>query len=69
MITKSSVVKIQNLVLNPKSQPNKLNFEQQKNFYLSMFPVKINDKIFQNKEQTLFWGDFCPKGIFPKNTG
>ena len=69
MITKSSVVKIQNLVLNPKSQPNKLNFEQQKKFYLSMFPVKINDKIFQNKEQTLFWGDFCPEGIFPKNTG
>ena len=68
MITKNSVVEIQSLIVNPKSWPNKLNSEQY-HFYLSMFPAKINDNIFQNKEKTLFWGHFCPKGIFPKNTG
>ena len=26
-------------------------------------------KIFQNKEKTLFWGHFCPKIIFLKNSG
>ena len=39
------------------------------NFYLSTFPAKINDTNFQNKEKTVFWGHFCPKGIFPKNYG
>ena len=28
------------------------------NFYLSMFPTKINDKIFQNKGKILFCGHF-----------
>ena len=33
------------------------------------FPAKINDNIFQNKEKTLFWVHFCPKRIFPQNSG
>ena len=68
MITKSTEVEIQNLVVNPKSGPVKPNSEQ----YQVLFKYvssKINDKIFQNKEKTLFWGYFCPKGIFPKNSG
>ena len=36
------------------------------NLYLSMFPAKINDKIFQNKEKTLCWGGFCPKKFLQK---
>ena len=41
----------------------------QDNFYLSTFPAKLNDKIFQNKGKTLFGGKtpFCPKGIFPEH--
>ena len=31
-----------------------------------MFPAKINNKIFQNKEKTLFWGGFCPKKFLQK---
>ena len=31
------------------------------NFYLSVFPAKINNKIVQNKEKTLFWGHFRTK--------
>ena len=38
-----------------------------KNFHLSMFPAKISDKIFKNKEKKTFWGHFCPKKIFPIN--
>ena len=32
-------------------------------------PAKIYDNIFQNKEKFLFWGHYCPKGIFLKNSG
>ena len=66
MITKISIVEIQKLVVNPKSRPVKSNSDQY-NFLLSKFPAKINGKLFQNKEKTLFWGHSWPKGIFPKN--
>ena len=39
------------------------------NFYLSTFPAKINDKVFQNEEKSLFWVHCYTKGIFPKNSG
>ena len=67
MITKSSIVEIQNLFVDPKSWHVKSNSEQY--FYLSTFPAKINGKIFQIKEKTLFWGHFCTKGNFPKSSG
>ena len=63
MIAKSSIMEIQSFVFNPKSKPNFLNF------YSIMFPTKIIDKTFQYKEKSLFWGVFCPKGIFPKTLG
>ena len=69
MITKSSVVEIQNLVVNPKSRPTNPTLN---NFHLSAIPAKINAKIFQNKEKTLFAFFcflFCPKGFLPKNSG
>ena len=62
MIKKSSIVEIQNLVMNPKSQSVRSNSEQYQ-FLLSTFPAKINDKIFQNKEKTHF-GVILPKVIF-----
>ena len=64
MITKSSVVEIQNLVVNPKSRPTNPTLN---NFHLSAIPAKINAKIFQNKEKTLlcvFLFFVLPKGIF-----
>ena len=59
-------MKIQNLILNPKSGPVKSNSDT--NFVLTSFPAKVNDKIFQNKEKNIFWGHFSPKGISPKKT-
>ena len=49
MITKSSVMEIQNLAVNLKSQPLSRTLDTY--FYLSKFPAKINDKVFQNKEK------------------
>ena len=45
MITKSSIVEIQNLVVNAKSRPFRSNSEQ----YQVLFKY-----VFQNKEKTLF---------------
>ena len=53
MITKNSVVEIQNLLMNPKSRPVKSNSEQYQ-FLFKYISGKINDKIFQN----------LPKGNF-----
>ena len=58
---------IQNLVMNPAFWPVSQTLHT--NFYLSTLPAKINNKVFQNKEKNLFWDHFCPKGIFPKNSG
>ena len=69
MITKTSIVEIQNLVVNPKSRPVMSNSEQYKFLFKYTFNKKLMTKIFQNKEKTLFWGHFCPKIIFPKNSG
>ena len=57
MIPKSSVMEIQNLFVDPKSQHNSGTLNNT-NIYLSALPAKINHNIFQNK---LFWGNFCPK--------
>ena len=60
IVTKSSVMKIQNLIVDHKSRPAKLNSKLNiTNFYLSTFPAKINDKIFQINEKTLFCRHFC----------
>ena len=55
MITKSSVVEIQNLVVNPKSQPIKSNSEQ---YQVTVPKLKIKTK------KSIF-GSFLPKGNFP----
>ena len=62
-ITKSSILEIQNLVVN--HNPSLSRTLNKIKFYLSTYPAKINDN--QNREKTLFWGHFCPKGNFPKN--
>ena len=49
MIPKSSVMEIQNLFVDPKSQHNSGTLNNT-NIYLSTFPAKINHKIFQNKK-------------------
>ena len=41
----------QNLVANPKSEPGKSNSKQCANFYLSIFPAKINDQIFKTNKK------------------
>ena len=52
IVTNSSVMEIQNLAVNPKSEPVKSNSKQ----YQSMLPAKINDKIFKiNKNNLIFW--------------
>ena len=54
IVTKSSVMEIQNLVVNPKSEPVKSTLNNI-NFYSSTFPAKINDKIFKiNKKPPFF---------------
>ena len=68
IVTKSSVIEIQNLVVNPK--PKLSQTINNTSFYLSKFPAKINDKIFKiNKKKTLFCGNLSTKGIFLKNSG
>ena len=51
MTTKSSIMEIKNLVMNPKLWLVTSNSEQYQ-FFLTTFPAKINGKIFQNKENT-----------------
>ena len=68
MIRKISVVKIQNLVVNPNQIPLRWTLNNT-NFDLNTFPTYINHKIFQNKEKNLFWRFLRPKGIFPKTSG
>ena len=58
-------MEIQELIVNPKSRPVKLNSKQYQ-FLLSTFPAKINDKIFQINEKTLFYGSFVQGGFFLK---
>ena len=67
MITKNSIMEIQNLVVNPKSWPIKSNCEQYP-FSFQYIPSKNQWQNF-SKEKTLFWSHFCAKGIFPKNSG
>ena len=55
---KSSIVEIQNLVINP----NDLLTQTINNFYLRMLQAKTNGKIFQNP----ILGSFLPKGNFSK---
>ena len=50
---------------NPISEPFKLN-SKNTNIYLSLFPAKINNKIFQINKKTLVCGHFCRKATFPK---
>ena len=64
MITKSSIVEIQKLVVNSKSWPIKSNSEQYQ-FSFKYISSTNNGKIFQKKKKTLFWGRFCVKIIFP----
>ena len=50
-----------------KENPDKKNIGNNINFYLSTFPAKINDKIFQNKGKTLLLFHFQPYFVvFPK---
>ena len=61
VITKSSVVEIQNLNVNPRSQPVKSNSEQ----YQLLFKYtssKIQYQKFSKKRKRTFWGSFLPKG-------
>ena len=61
VITKSSVVEIQNLNVNPRSQPVKSNSEQ----YQLLFKYtssKIQYQKFKKKRKRTFWGSFLPKG-------
>ena len=61
-------MKIQNLIVNSKSKPVQSNSKQ----YQLLFKYvssKINNKIFEINEDTRFCGNFCAKGIFPKNSG
>ena len=67
IVTKSSVMEIQNLVVNPK--PKLSQTINNTSFYLSTFPAKINDKIFKINKKLLFCGYFSTKGIFAKNSG
>ena len=64
MATKSSIMEIQNLIINPKSQPIKSNSEQFQ-FLLSMFPAKINDKL-QIKKKNYFEVVFPQRDFFLK---
>ena len=68
MITKSSVVEIKTSLWIPNHDLLSQTLNNN-NFYLSTFPVKLNNKIFQNNEKTLFWGHFYPTGMLPKNSG
>ena len=64
MATKSSIMEIQKLIINPKSQPIKSNSEQFQ-FLLSMFPAKINDKL-QIKKKNYFEVVFPQRDFFLK---
>ena len=68
VITKCSVVDIQNLTVNPISGHIKSNSEQYQ-FLFKYVSSKNQWLNFQNEEKTLVWGHFCTKGIFPKNSG
>ena len=68
MITKSSIVEIQNLVVNSKSWRVEPNSEQYQ-FSFKYISSKNNGTIFQKKKKTLFWGRFCTKKIFPTISG
>ena len=64
IVTKISVIEIQNLVWNPISEPIKSNFEQYR-YLFSTFPAKINDKIFKiNKKNPYFAVIFVQRKLF-----
>ena len=67
MIKKSSIVEIQNFVVNPKSQTIKSKSEQQQ-FLFKYISRKINDKNFQNSNnKKLYFGViFARREFFPK---
>ena len=70
MITKSSIRKIQNLVVNPKSLPVKSNSIQQCRFLFKYVSSKKSmTEFFEIKKKTYFGVIFSPKGILPKNSG
>ena len=66
MITKCSVVKTGNLIVNAKPGPLKSNSEQQQFLLKAHFHQKSITKFFKIKK--VFWGHFCLKGIFPENS-
>ena len=63
MITKSSILEIQNLIVNPKSIPVKSNTEQYKFLFKYVSSKKTMTKFFKIKNPIL--GSFLPKEIFP----
>ena len=52
IVTKSSVMEIQNFLVNPKSLLSQIL--NNTNFYLSTFPAKVNDKIFNVNNKNPF---------------
>ena len=66
-VTKSSVTEIQNLVVNPKSEPVNSNSKR----YQFLFEYISNKKSMRNflKLITFFGVTFCQKGFFSKNSG
>ena len=67
IITKSSTMEIQNLAVNPKSWPAKLNSEHYQ-FLFKYISSKNQWQHFSKQRKNLFWGHFYPKGMFPKNS-
>ena len=64
MITRSSVVEIQNLVWIQNHDPFSWSLN---NLYLSTFSANLNfDKILQNERKTLLWSHFLQRKFFLK---
>ena len=68
IVTKNSVTEIQNLVVNPKSEPPVKSNSKQNQFSFK-YVSKINDKIFKINKKNLFCGHFSTKGISPTSSG
>ena len=68
IVTKNSVTEIQNLVVNPKSEPPVKSNSKQNQFSFKHVS-KINDKIFKINKKNLFCGHFSTKGISPTSSG